>query len=456
VTLEQIQAGGPPRSALDEPLRAIIHHFSPDSSTTEDHRGILDLQVLLDRRAALTEIDTKLRGLSRDGYLRGALVTVAAHLRAAPRDDLALRVAAELCDALAPELGMSLARAVLSRPRPVAESTARDGALAGANALLADALADAGDYPGALRHWDAVLAVDIDHRRALSGHRRAVEALERRGRTVPRGSRGLAVLAGLDSLQLEGPGLERYELGRPLGRGRHAVVYQAWDREVGREVAIKRLLPRGARGDDVPDRVVDRLFFVEARTLSRVRSPHVVALLDVQPDHRFVALELCRGGNLRQALRRGRIDASQLARVAKELRRALDAVHAAGAVHRDVKPANLLLRTTQPDAPLALADFGLAMPGPAGGTAPEQGRAGTLRYMAPEVRRGGPATTEADRFSAGVLLLELALHPEPLPRVLDQLDDLQAPSSAIPEGLDAPATALLRRLLSATPEERQW
>ena len=148
---------------------------------------------------------------------------------------------------------------------------------------------------------------------------------------------------------------------RPLGRGRHAVVYQAFDRRVGREVAIKRLVADtrddAARGEA---RVLGARFFAEARTLARVRSPHVVALLDVQPTHRFIALSLCRGGNLRVAMRRRLLGPDDLPRVGAELQAALRAVHAAGAVHRDIKPANILVREAREGSPIALADFGLA------------------------------------------------------------------------------------------------
>src|SRR5690606_16595674 len=139
-------------------------------------------------------------------------------------------------------------------------------------------------------------------------------------------------LEGLDATELvAGLGVDRYELGRPLGRGRHAVVYQAYDRRVGRDVAIKRLVGDGSDG-----RLVGARFFAEARTLARVRSPHVIALLDVQPAHRFVALGLCRGGNLRVALRKRLLGPADLPRVGHQITAALRAVHAAGAVHRDI------------------------------------------------------------------------------------------------------------------------
>ena len=199
--------------------------------------------------------------------------------------------------------------------------------------MLAESLLERSDLRGALRHFEAVLAADVDHARALRGWAECARELERRGRPVFHRSHGTALLDGLEELELSsGLGTDRYEFRRPLGRGRHAVVYEGFDRTVGREVAIKRLLGDSALSDGVPARVVESRFFAEARTLARVRSAFVVALLDVQPRHRFIVLDLCRGGNLRVALRRGFVGPEDLPRIGEQLRLALSAVHSIGAV----------------------------------------------------------------------------------------------------------------------------
>jgi tRNA A-37 threonylcarbamoyl transferase component Bud32 len=404
-------------------------------------------------------LEPELRALSHAGFLRGAMVTMAAALRRDPRPDIALMLARELLDAIDPDLGVRMLHAVLAEPNEGKESLRdrfRKGSVqASADLLLGEHLLEHGDPSAALRHFEAVLAADIDHHRALRGWQQATRALERRGAVPQQSGRGLTLLDGLAELELaQAFGLRRYELGRPLGRGRHAVVYQAYDRRVGRDVALKRLLDADPRTSGPSSRVLQARFFDEARTLAQVRSPYVVALLDVQPRHRLIALELCRGGNLRLAMRRGLVGPGDVPRILPELRAALGSVHAAGAVHRDVKPANILMRTPFRGSSIALADFGLAAgPGPKSAGA----NAGTLRYLAPELRRGSAAATIAsDRFSAAVVLLELALLPAPLPDVFDRLDDDLDAEKEVPADLPEPWRGTLRALLSKDPDARAW
>ena len=456
----------------DAPLtsiaRGIAGNFAEGAASPREVPALAELEEALRRGAPMDVIEPRIRALSHAGYLRGTIVTLAASLELRPRADVAMTLARELMDAIDPEQGIALCRALLALPELEPSRMEPSGAFTAANLLLGEALLERDDPRAALHHFEAVLSLDVTHRRAMSGWSAASRALERRGIVVQHRSRGLALIDGLEELELHhGFGSERYELGRPLGRGRHAVVYQAYDRHVGREVAIKRLLDPDARQDGMPGRVLESRFFSEAKTLARVRSPYVVALLDVVPRHRFIALDLCRGGNLRLAMRRGLISAADLDRIGRQLRAALEAVHAVGAVHRDVKPANILVRTPRQGSPLALADFGLAawpapvQPGSGGtaGRAPGAAgpNAGTLRYLAPELRTGGErATLRTDRFSAGVVLLEVARAPAPLPDVFDRLDPDFDATRYIPDDLPAPWNRTLRSLLSPDPAARRW
>jgi tRNA A-37 threonylcarbamoyl transferase component Bud32 len=482
-SLEPLAVPTPARpSYADSPLAAaataILRRFGEGATSPEDLPELRRFVDDLEAQAALATLDADLRELSLAGYLRGAVVAIADHLARHPRLDLALRLASELLDALEPELGFELARAILAVPFESEQTAApSDSARLRAraerleleistNLMLGEHLLERGDIERALRQFEAVLAIDVDHARARRGWSTCARELERRGQSTEHRSRGLSLLDGLEALELAGGvGLERYELGRPLGRGRHAVVYEAYDRRVGRSVAIKRLLGDEGRRDGIPARVVEARFFAEAETLARIRSPHVVALLDVQPRHRFVALELCRGGNLRLAMRRGLLSPAEIPSVTTQLELALRAVHEAGAVHRDVKPANILVREARAGSPIALADFGLAIgnePRSAGGLGGSGGqgtavRAGTLRYLAPEIKAGAKATPASDRYAAGVVLLELAIAPAPLPGEFDRLDPSFDPRTLLPELLgQAEPTELLERLLSPDPAARVW
>lgn len=443
----------------DLPLVAVattvIHSFADGAATPGELPELHRFAESLDRGTPMSALRTELRDLSHTGYLRGALVAMASSLQRMPRADVALALARELMDALDPALGVEVCRGVLALPEVDTRRHQQHSTFVTANRLVGEALLEASDPSGALRHFEAVLSVDVDDARALRGWSTATRALEERGIEVAHRSRGLALLEGVDELELSSTfGDERYELGRPLGRGRHAVVYQAFDRHVRREVAIKRLLDPKSQTASVPPRVLEARFFAEARTLSRVRSPYVVALLDARPKRRFIALELCRGGNLRLALRRGLVGADDLPRVGTQLGAALAAVHETGAIHRDVKPANILVRHARADSSIALADFGLAIGNAAGSRTP---RAGTLRYLAPELRRADAApSASSDRYSAAVVLLELALSPKPLPEEFDTLEGALDAAATIPQDLPQPWIERLQRLLSAEPEERTW
>lgn len=448
-------AGDPEDVPLHGALDEVLASFSDGATRPEELPALATLENELEAGAGPVQVLPRLRALSHAGYLRGALVVLASAIRKRPSPELALVLARELLDALDPGVGVRLARAVLADPEVQASDHRPDGPFVAGNLLLGEALLEGGDHAAALRHFEAVLSVEVDRPRALRGWSASVQALEARGIAAVHRSRGLALLDGLDELELRHAfGSERYELGRPLGRGRHAVVYEAYDRQVGRAVAIKRLLQPDARRGEMPERVLQSRFFSEARTLARVRSPYVVALLDVQPRHRFIALELCRGGNLRLALRRGLVGPNDVPRIGDQLRAALAAVHAAAAVHRDIKPANILVRRRHQGAPVALADFGLAV-----GHDPRRAatNAGTLRYLAPELRReGARATAASDRFSAGMVLLELACAPSALPEALDRLDTQLDPRSLIPTALPDPWPTTLHQLLSEDPEDRTW
>lgn len=219
----------------------------------------------------------------------------------------------------------------------------------------------------------------------------------------------------------------RYHVEELLGTGGSAHVYRARDPEGGHQVAIKR-----SRTDVSGPPGVDRdRVRAEGEALRTVASADVIGLLDEgeEDDSSHLVLELITGGTLGGRLRSGLVgDPWQTARVGAALRGALEAVHACGLVHRDVQPANLLIRQTGPpcDRPgelLAhqerpvLADFGIATAASTHDPRPPAERLGTRLYRAPEQVRGdGRVTTSADLYGATAVIvsvLSASLPPPP-------------------------------------------
>ena len=210
--------------------------------------------------------------------------------------------------------------------------------------------------------------------------------------------------------------IDRYQLDRRIAAGGMGEVWAAWDPKLRREIAVKLVKPE--RADDTRER--DRLLR-EARALARLTHPNVIAVHDVgeQDGEVFIVSELVTGDTL--ANRGGpSADWRTVVRLYAQATRGLAAAHAAGLVHRDVKPANLLLGT---DGRVRVADFGLAVRskkldplGPTetpdvdtnlGASITQRGHiAGTPAYMAPEQRAGLKVEAPADQFALCVALGE--------------------------------------------------
>jgi serine/threonine protein kinase len=190
-----------------------------------------------------------------------------------------------------------------------------------------------------------------------------------------------------------------YELEAELGQGAVGTVYRARGAD-GRLVALKLLRP--ALGEDVAFR---GRFAHEARVAQEVRHRHLVAVLELAEDDSrpYLVLEYLSGGSLSDRLERGALGLDEAVRLVAEVAAGLDALHAAGIVHRDVKPSNVMLRE---DGSAALTDFGLAK-GAAYTVLTRPGQVlGTLDYLAPELVRGEPATPASDLYALGCVTFE--------------------------------------------------
>jgi serine/threonine protein kinase len=214
----------------------------------------------------------------------------------------------------------------------------------------------------------------------------------------------------------------RYEIVRPLGHGAMAVVDLAHDVELDRPVALKRLAENLARDEELR-----RRFLREGRLSARLSHPNVVRVFDVgeDGDRPFIAMEYVEGETLAELIaRRGSLPPAEAAELGVQACAGLAAAHAAGLVHRDVKPQNLLLGR---DGVLKLGDFGIAF-GAEGTRLTAAGTVlGTAGYLAPEQARGEQVTAAADIYAVGAVLCEL-LTGEP-PRRAGSLAELGHPEA---------------------------
>jgi hypothetical protein len=192
---------------------------------------------------------------------------------------------------------------------------------------------------------------------------------------------------------------DRYEILREIGRGGYSVVYQARDRRVGSDVAIKLLVPPPAAA-----RLARERLRREVQAVRRLSHPNVVTVYDVADDGpwTFVVLEYVAGPDLAVRVRqRGLLDAAAAARLGRDVAAALEAAHRGGILHRDVKPQNVLLA---PDGRARLTDFGSARLAGLATVTHTGGIVGTPAYAAPEVMAGGRGDARADCYGLGMTL----------------------------------------------------
>nr|MCU0636619.1 protein kinase [Gemmatimonadaceae bacterium] len=260
-----------------------------------------------------------------------------------------------------------------------------------------------------------------------------------------------------------GDTLGRYRLVRPVGRGGMGTVWLARDDTLERDVAIKvvhDLLSGSGSGSDASpgtNEAAASRAVREARAVARLDHPHVAGIYDVgeTPDGAlWIAMPYLPGGSLADRLRAGPLPWPEVVRLGRQLASALAAAHAQGIVHRDVKPANVLLDGA---GNARLADFGVAKLTTA--TVSSQLMMGTVGYAAPEQIGEGPVDARADLWALGVTLYELLDGQRPFggdspAAVIGAI--LRAPVRALPRDRDVPValTALLDRLLQKVPDAR--
>lgn len=273
--------------------------------------------------------------------------------------------------------------------------------------------------------------------------------------------RSLEPLAGATTPDRLGP----YPIEAELGRGGTGIVYLAHDTELDRKIALKVLPPYAAGRPGYLDRLRS-----EARLLASVAHPNIATIHGLHTDYErpFLSLEFVEGGTLADRLQAGPLDLDAATRMAQQIALALEAAHARGVVHHDLKPANVMLTSTDM---VKVVDFGLA--GRSTESSREEGdgdagvsrrdrstRTGTPGYMSPEQITGASVDRRADIWAFGCVFFECLTGvavsgsgslEERLQRTLDG----RLPWEALPPGVSPRVRAILDDCLAVRAEDRR-
>jgi eukaryotic-like serine/threonine-protein kinase len=249
--------------------------------------------------------------------------------------------------------------------------------------------------------------------------------------------------------------LDRYEVGRLLGAGGMAEVFEGRDRLLARRVAIKVPLSQHAHNPEFAQR-----FRREAQAAASLSHPGVVAVYDTGSEHgtHFIVMEYVDGRTLKDVIRaEAPLYPDRAAEICADVCSALAAAHARGLVHRDVKPANIML---MPDGRVKLMDLGIARAA-AGETATQTAAMlGTAQYLSPEQAQGQAVDYRSDLYSLGCCLYEMLTGTVPFrgatPVAIAYRHVREAPTSPRLLNPDVPASleAVCLKAMAKRPEDR--
>ncbi len=253
---------------------------------------------------------------------------------------------------------------------------------------------------------------------------------------------------------IEGTTVAHYRIGKRLGGGGMGVVYRALDTRLDRTVALKFLPPHLRYHDEVK-----RRFIREAKTASALDHPNICTIHDVvetAAGRLFIAMACYEGETLRDKIERGFLPVAEAVGYAVQIAEGLGRAHEAGIVHRDVKPANVMVTER---GGIKLLDFGIARV--TGSDVTKAGATiGTVAYMSPEQTRGDAVDHRTDLWSLGVVLYELLTGVRPFRGGTDQavvyavLNDEPAPLGSLQPDVPAGLQHVVHRLLAKDPNAR--
>lgn len=254
---------------------------------------------------------------------------------------------------------------------------------------------------------------------------------------------------------LPGRRIAQYEISGKLGSGGMGVVYAARDTRLNRAVALKFLPPAWSQDVDAKSR-----FLREARAASALDHPNIYTIFEIgetDDGSLFIASPLYDGETLKKRLEAGQLSPDAARDLLRQLLEGLAAAHEAGIVHRDVKPANIMVTN---GGVVKLLDFGLAKLGVEAHLTREGTTLGTAAYMSPEQASGAAVDHRADLWSVGVVLYEMLTGERPFKGDYEQaviysvINEEPAPVRTKRSDLPADLDEIVGRLLSKSPEDR--
>ena len=252
-----------------------------------------------------------------------------------------------------------------------------------------------------------------------------------------------------------GSTVSRYRVLERLGGGGTGIVYKAEDLKLGRTVALKFL--SSYRSGNEADK---RRFLREARASSVLDHPNICTVYEVdetEDEKLFIAMAFCEGQTLKQKIERGPLPLLEAIHVAAQISAGLAAAHAKGIVHRDVKPANVIV---SPDGRVKIVDFGIAKLADQSRLTREGTAVGTAGYMAPEQIRGEPFDARVDVWALGVVLYEMITGRLAFSGNTDQdrvrhiLSQEPEPIPVVRPGVPPQLERIVGRALAKNPAER--
>jgi serine/threonine-protein kinase len=250
---------------------------------------------------------------------------------------------------------------------------------------------------------------------------------------------------------------ERYRLDELIATGGMGQVWRATDELLGRLVAVKVVQGSGAEGGTAGESDFRARFRDEARNSAALSHPNIATVYDFGDDaeHPYLVMELVEGQSLAQVVaERGALPPEEVRSIIAQAALALQVAHTAGVVHRDVKPANIMLT---PAGLVKLTDFGIARVAAGSGLTRTGEVLGTPHYLSPEQAQGEAATASSDIYALGVVGHELLTGQRPFQGeslVATALAHVNQPAPELPESVPQPLRGALMATLAKDPADR--